>query len=340
MQTPSTPLTPPLISVVTVTASDFANMRRTLRHLRAQTIADQIELILVAPSNEAIADREPDELKGFARTEIIAVGPIDNVDHAAADGIHRATAPVVALVEDHAYPEPGWAAAMVEAHQGPWAAVGSTMVNANPQNSLSWINLLIAYGPWTDKMQKSGSAVADKVIEVDALPGHNISYKRDVLVEYGDALVNALGRSGELPNALTKRGHRFALATGARLAHANPSLLSSTADLRFSAGRLYGAKRAEAGGWSPVQRALYTLGGPLIPLVRFRRLRQELFGDGQRREIAGRVQPALLLGLVLDGLGQMAGYAAGPGSTPDKLATFEMDRPQHLTRRDQESLRE
>ena len=333
----------PSISVVTVTAGDFANVRRTLRHLRAQTVANQIELILVAPSDEAVADREPGELEGFARVEIITVGPIDNVDHAAADGIHRATAPVVALVEDHAYPEPGWAAAMIAAHSGPWAAVGSTMVNANPQNPLSWTNLLIAYGPWTDTMtdkMKGAEAQEEAVVEVDALPGHNISYKRDVLVEYGDALANALGRSGELPNALTKRGHRFALATGARLAHANPSLFSSTADLRFSAGRLYGAKRAEQGNWSPAQRLLYTLGGPLIPLVRFRRLRQELFGDGQRREIAGRVQPALLLGLVLDGLGQMAGYAAGAGSTPDKLATFEMDRPQHLTRRDQQALRQ
>ncbi len=332
------------LSVVTVTASNFANVRRTLRHLRAQTIADQIELILVAPSLEAIGDREPHELDGFARVDIVAVGPVDNVDHAAAHGVQRATAPIVALVEDHAYPEPGWAAAMAAAHEGPWAAVGSTMVNANPQNPLSWTNLLIAYGPWTDtmvdKIKGAEAQVKEAVVEVDALPGHNISYKRDVLIEYGDALANALGRSGELPNALTKRGHRFALAMAARLAHANPSLFSSTADLRFSAGRLYGAKRAEAGGWSPVQRALYTLGGPLIPFVRFRRLRQELFGDGQRREIASRVQPALLLGLVLDGLGQMAGYAAGPGSTPEKLATFEMDRPQHLTRQDQQALRE
>ena len=51
-----------------------------------------------------------------------------------------------------------------------------------------------------------------------------------------------------------------------------------------------------------------------------------------------RVFPALLLGLVIDGLGEMVDYAAGAGDATETLAVFEMDRVQHLTKADQRRL--
>lgn len=313
------------LTVVVVTPSNFANIRRTIRHLQAQTIVEQIELILVASSTEAIADGGDADLAGFGRQQTLTIGPITNVDRAAAAGVFHATTPIVALIEDHAFPAPGWAAAMVAAHQGEWAAVGSTMENANPQSLLSWINLLIAYGPWTEPATDG---------EVATLPGHNISYKREYLLAYGDTLGAALERGGELPNALRKKGHRFYLAAAAKLSHLNPSRLTSTADLRFSAGRLYGATRAADEGWSWLKRLLYIVSGPLIPLVRIRRFRQELFANHKRAHLRPRIWPALLLGLIFDAAGQMVGYGWGPGKTAEKLAVFEMDRPQHLTPQD------
>jgi hypothetical protein len=57
-------------------------------------------------------------------------------------------------------------------------------------------------------------------------------------------------------------------------------------------------------------------------------------GEERRAALGPRIYPALLAGLVLDGLGQMAGYAFGPGGAPAELATFEMDRGQHLDAHD------
>lgn len=319
------------LSVIVVTPERFSSLRRTVRHLREQTVQDQIELIIVAPSEEALGDLEPGELGGFHSVQHVTVGPIRNVDKAAAHGVPASHAPVVAFVEDHAYPTPGWAEALLEAHEGPWGVVGSLMLNANPGSMLSWTNLLIAYGPWT--APAAGGEMA-------ALPGHNISYKRDLLTQYGENLEQKLGRDGGLLESLQAQGHRLYLEPEAGIYHANPSLLSSTSGLRFDAGRLYGATRAEQHGWSPAQRLLYIAGGPLIPLVRFKRLREELFGDGRRDELRPRVFPALMLGLVLDGLGQMAGYAFGPGGTTERLALFEMDRPRHLTPADRKALAE
>lgn len=274
-------------------------------------------------------DLDPAEAEDFCRVRTVAAGPISNVDRAAAHGIRQATAPVVALVEDHAYPEPGWASAIVRAHEGPWAAVGSAVTNANPATLLSWANLLIPYGRWSEPAERG---------ETDMVSRHNVSFKRAVLMAYGDDLEHMLGREGGLLEDLRANGHRFYLEPQARYAHANPSRLASTFELRFSAGRLYGANRAAKGRWSLGRRLLYALGGPLIPLVRFRNIQRELFQAGRHGTLAPRVYPALLLALAFDGAGQVVGYLGGPGQTEHKLAMFEYDRLRHLTQRDRNRL--
>ena len=68
---------------------------------------------------------------------------------------------------------------------------------------------------------------------------------------------------------------------------------------------------------------LYAAGAPLIPLVRFARISREL-----RRPPRPplRVPPVVLVGLVLDGVGQFLGYAFGAGDTRRKLSRFEHHR--------------
>lgn len=317
----------PALSVIVVTPDRFRNIRRTVHHLRAQTARRQIELVIVAPSIEAVEDRVPAETEGFGAVRIVPAGPIPNVDLAAAEGVLRASAPVVAIVEDHAFPEPEWVAALIEAHQGPWAAVGSVLVNANPGRMLSWTNLLLAYG-WYLGNAREGPAAT--------LPAHNVSFKREVLLPYGDRLPARFGRAGGLLDDLKAQGHRFYLVSKARIAHVNPSTWASTAELRINAGRLYGATRARQQGWSPLRRLIYTLSAPLIPVIRLVRLRSELYGGS----VPLSLYPALLTGVLLDAVGQMAGYAFGPGNSLDTLATFEMDRMQHITAAERAALAE
>ncbi len=311
----------PAISVVVVTPARFANVRRTLRHLRAQTVQGRIELVLVAPDRASIADAAPYELRGFHSAVIVEAGPISDVEKAAALGIHRAGADIVGLVEDHAFAEPEWAEAMIAAHEGPWVAVASTIVNANPRRTLSWSNLLVAYGASVEPVQEG---------ERSAIPGHNLSYKRAALAAFGDTLRDRLGREGGLLDALRANGGRFLLSAQARVHHINPSTLAATTEVRVNGGRLYAARRAAGAGWNPLKRALYVLGGPLIPFVRYSRVTRELFGDGRRSELARRTAPAIFAGLVLDAAGQMLGYAFGEGRSRSVLTHFELDRMLHI----------
>lgn len=315
------------LSVVVVAPERFANVRAVVASLRAQTVQRRIELVVVAPEAGSLADAEPGELDGFHAVRTLAVGPVSNVDHATAPGLLLAQAPVVATIEDHAFPEPDWAERLLEVWRagGPWGAVGSAIINANPGSALSWTNMLIAYGQWGE--DRPGGPVA-------WLPAHNVSMRRDLLEPYRDRLPDLMGREGLLLKDVLQMGHRFAFAQRARIHHVNPSTLGSTASLRFDAGRLYAARRAADERWSAVKRAAYVVGGPLIPLLRFKRLRSELPRGRRPRGATGPIEPGLLLGLAFDAAGQMAGYAFGPGGAPGRLAVFEMDRMRHVTLRD------
>jgi hypothetical protein len=50
------------------------------------------------------------------------------------------------------------------------------------------------------------------------------------------------------------------------------------------------------------------------------------------------VLPVLTLGLVLDAIGQMVGYLAGPGDSAAWLAEFEYDRLRHVSDGDRRML--
>ncbi|MCZ2837702.1 hypothetical protein [Modestobacter sp. VKM Ac-2985] len=325
--------TGPALSIVVVSPHDFAHVRRTVRHLREQDDADQLELVLVATTEAAVADARPSELVGFAATRTVAVGAIPNVDRAAARGVLAASADLVAVIEDHAYVAPGWVRAVLAAYRdAPWVSVGSVMENANPDSSLSWANLVLGYGWWIDP------AAAGEMRDV---PSHNGSYRRAALAAFGEELPDLMVRGGGLHDRLRADGGRMFLAADARIAHVNPSTLPATADLRVNAGRLYGDERRRQERWPAAKRVLYAVAAPLIPAVRFRRIRAEHLAPGREHaRLFPRALPGMIAALVLDAAGQALGYLRGAGRAPEVLAVFEMDRMQHLRRRDRERLAE
>ncbi|MGH2957081.1 MAG: glycosyltransferase, partial [Solirubrobacterales bacterium] len=249
----------PDMSVVIVTDS-LETIAKPLRNLRAQTIADRLELVLVAPRGTEL-DVDALELQPLWQTLLVEIDDIRSLAWAREPGIRAARAPIVALAESHTYHEPRWAEALVEAHRGPWAAVGPAIANANPTFASSWASLIVDYGPW---VEPEGSA------EMADLPGHNSSYKRSILTSYGPELKQLLEAETLLHEDLRRKGHRLWMEPGARVTHLNVTLPSSWVGERVGAGRRFGAARAA--NWSWAHRLLYAAASPLIPLVRLRRM--------------------------------------------------------------------
>src|SRR5262245_35469354 len=162
----------PDLSVILLTPDNFESIRRTISCLLLQTAKDRMEIVIVAPSAKAL---NPDAslLQQFEKHNVVEIGRIESIGSAYAAGVRQASSAVIALSEEHSFPQKGWAEALLLAHKGPWAAVGPVIGNANPENLISWADLYIGYGGWLEPIEEG---------IVNHLPGHNSSYKRDLLL--------------------------------------------------------------------------------------------------------------------------------------------------------------
>src|SRR5262245_18353145 len=109
----------------------------------------QLELVIVAPS-EAALNLDIIDTASFHLVRLVEMDEITSTGRAIAAGVRAATAPVVAYAEEHSYPAPDWAEALIKAHRQPWAVVGVAMANANPSNKVSWASLYTDFGPWVE----------------------------------------------------------------------------------------------------------------------------------------------------------------------------------------------
>jgi len=307
----------PALSVVLPMPRGYDAIRATVRSLEAQSSRDLLELVIVAPSARAL-DLGQSELTWCRHIRIVDSGTMTSLGAAYAAGVRGATAPVVALAEDHSYPAPEWAKALIERHGEPWGAVGPVVANANPGNAFGDAAYYMGYGRWAGGIPSG---------DIDDVPGHNSSYKRSILLDHGSELSALLEVETILHWRLRTEGYRLYLEPAARTNHHNPSTLMFLLKQSFHYGRLFAAARARE--WPGRRRALYTAASVLIPVVRLWRV-----GPQVRRTIGAgglaRVLPALIIGLITSAFGEMIGYAWGPGGAKSRLFTLECARDRHV----------
>jgi hypothetical protein len=306
----------PLLSVVLTAGPLRDRAEAVLRELAAQTVAGRIEVVVVD-----LASRGARRLTGPAGLAITEVPSADrSMEAGRAEGVRRARAPIVALIEDHAHPAPDWAAALLDAHAGPWDAVGYGIDVANPDGWVSRGALLTEYGTTTHPARRR---------RVASLPSYNVSYKRDVLLSFGGQLETLLATELEMRGAFAARGLRMLLEPRAVVAHESIPSLRGIAGANFAYGRRLGAGRARTWGW--VRRAVWALGSPLsAPAVRGFRLTRAL---GRRRRAWRRVPaalPVLAVAYSAEALGESVGYVGGPGEAVRAQWQWEMEIPRAI----------
>jgi hypothetical protein len=310
----------PALSVVLITPDSFETIRRTVKCLARQTVRDRIELVIVAPEDARI-DVDEALVAPLAGVRVIRMASLTPTGPGRAAGIRGASAPIVAFGEEHCFPSTTWAEALLAAHAEEVAAVGPAMHNANPDSIVSWADFLIGYGPWAAPIARH---------EPEYLPGHNSSYKRAVLVDYGEKLETLMEAETVLMWDLRGKGHRLVLEPAAQTAHTNFGLWSSWLPVMFLNGRAFADTRST--GWPLVRRLVFVAASPIIPLVRLGRTLGHARRLGRGAPFLARIIPTLTIGLVLDGIGQMAGYALGAGGAHAKLAAYEWHRMKHTRR--------
>jgi hypothetical protein len=292
---------------------EFETIRTTVEHLLAQTARQQLELVIVAPSAEVLRpDRR--ELRGFGRVRVVEADTPGSLAEAQAAGVRAARTPAIAFAETHCFPEPGWAAALIEAHRHPHAAVGVAFGNANPERVTSWANFFVDFGPWVDPVPDG---------PVDSLSHHNTSYKRSLLLDYEDELSAMLEAETVMQWDLRARGHELYLEPAAKTEHMNMTRILPSLHVHLLHSCTFAAIRARS--WSPLRRLLYAVGSPLIVGVRLPRAVRDLRRAGPSGLLPRALIPMLAIASAC-AAGELIGYASRRRATGRRYVTYELHR--------------
>ncbi len=306
----------PSLSAIIITNGPYDNVRRSLGYLKAQTLANEMEVIMVTSTPDQLKPEES-ELNCFHSWHIVDIDEITSIGQGYMAGIKQAQSTIIALSQDHAFPDSRWAELFIRAHQQPWAAVGPKMSNGNPDSMISWADFYISYGEWAHPLS-SGS--------VRHLPGHNSSYKRDILTEFSAELEELLEAESILHRRLKSRGYELFLESGTCTQHINYTTWRSWLQKRYYQGRQFMSTWAKS--WSWPRRLLMIFATPLIACLRLWRLLRHI-GRGKGFVFFLYLIPALVAGLMAEGAGQALGCAAGRGNYSRKLIKYEFDRLKH-----------
>lgn len=302
-------MTPRLTVVLAVDA--FSTARRITAALLEQTIAAQIELVLVGPA-VVIPD---EELKGLGAVRALRHSGLD-LAGARAAGTLAATAPVIYIAETHAFPRPAALEILTESIEAGAAAVMPRFANANPATARSWASLFSTYGGFVDRNPR----------QLRHVSLHNGAFRADVLARVAadpDDLVYGIGLSREL------RAERLSMryVPEAVVDHENVASVRGVLVDRLLGSRIAAGLRARR--WGTPRRALYVLGAPLLPVPLVARILRSPAWRERRRELPRGTATVLALSTVLVAVGELMGYVAGVGRASERHVPLELHRERY-----------
>lgn len=264
-------MTDPELSVVVVTRDTAHTLGPILSALGEQTAANRLEAVIVAPDREAGTPGGA-VVEAFAAWQVVAVGPVENRGRAAASGVRAARAPVVALTENHCFPDPEWAERTIRLHrERGWDALGPAVENANPETTLSVCLHAAGYGLFPARGEGGPR---------EELPLHNSSFRREALEDVDADLEYLMADERRLHATLVARGRTLYFEPSVVKRHINEATWSLLGGLAFDLGRRYGGLRARE--WPLWRRVAYGMACPLLTVPIFRRQRSLLPADAAR----------------------------------------------------------
>ena len=216
-----------------------------------------------------------------------------------AHGLKAGTGRILALLEDHEIAEPGWARAVVTAHEGDEAGIGGSIGNA-VDSALNWAVYFCDFCRYQNPVPEGPTDFAS-----DA----NTSYKREDLFSvqpvwdesFREVVVNGAfreaGKSVVLTPSIVALQNRRNLTLGQALKE------------RFVWGRSFAATRNRS--LSGAKRAVYALASPILPFLLFLRFFRITKARGQNMSALMRSSPLIILLLLTWSVGEATGYVSG-----------------------------
>ncbi len=294
-------MTPP-VSVVVATTQPWPEILPCLESLREDAEAIGAELIVADGDGHGLAQDH-----GFSRVQHI-ISPGRSVFELRGLGIAAATAPVVAITEDHCVVGERWLSRVVEAHRSApdAAAIGGVVENGATTRLVDWANFLIIFAPVLAPLARGRG----QEISLQA----NISYKRDRLPppDPEKGIMEML-----LNRTLAARGETLVADERLIVSHVQSHGWAGTLAAHFHNGRSIAGYRQPS--LTPAWRVARLGSCALLPAHLTWRVVRAVVA---KRRLCGTTAAALPIVTLLaccHAAGELTGYLAGPGRSPLQL---------------------
>lgn len=298
------PLSTAALSVVVPSVNGWANLDGCLAALGREREMAQMEVLVperCGPSvRDAIARRYP-------WVRVLPVPNDTSIPEMRARAFRLATAPTVAVIEDHILVPASWARQMIEGRTKTARVIGGGLVNAATDRTVDWAAWFCEYS------QLAAPATPGPA---KWLTGNNTAYDRDLLEEFR-SVVEAGRWENVLHDAFRRRGIGLWNRPDIVVQHKMHCSVGGYLSQRFLFARAFaGARLGDAGA---ARRFCYGLLALALPPVLFGRIVIRVWRGGRHRRELIRSLPLLAIFVSAWGLGEVTGSWFGAGDALAKV---------------------
>jgi hypothetical protein len=294
------------LSVVVVAFNDPPLLTRCLEALSLETRGHDVETLVV--SNRQRAEDHLSEQPGsaFGGVRWIQVAPGTTIPRMRTMGIARSHGDIVALIEDDCVVQSGWRAALLASHRMPAAAVGGAVEPGPYRRALDWAVYFCDYGRFMLPLA-AGPAVA--------LPGNNVSYKRDSLRALPATLAEEF-QEMFVHREWQRQGVPMRTEPAIVVTNVNSWTLAHLTVIPYHHARAFAGRRF---GDQPLwRRGMMSLLALLLPALKILRIVRETVS--RRRRFRALVLALPFIGVLETSwsIGESVGYLRGPGDSASR----------------------
>jgi glycosyltransferase involved in cell wall biosynthesis len=288
------------LSIVCASGAGGEFLFKTLAALRPQVEEHGAELIVV----DRVGGEQLERVRREHPEARVIAPELDHrpgVPELRAIGLEAATGEIVAVIEEHTRPNPGWVRAVLDNFTDADAAIGGPILDDAYPRRRDWVVYFSEYHnympPWTEA-------------EYFHLNGANIAYSREKVLRHRDVLGSGWWEAGLHPLLAGEGRFRSIPAMGAH--HMGPFDYGYYLRQRYLLSRVWGAtQRARVGIGS---RLAHILAAPIFPLFLLARMTRSVLDKGRLAGQFVRTLPLLVPAVFAYTWGEFLGYLVGPGT--------------------------
>ncbi|GMV10338.1 MAG TPA: glycosyltransferase [Gemmatimonadaceae bacterium] len=294
----------PALSVVVPSVNGFDDLSATLGALERQRLDVPLEVLVVDRLGPALREQVRSR---FPHVRILEVPSDATIPDMRARAFREATAPSVAVIEDHVIVPDGWAKALLAAQTPSTPVVAGAVENAATERLVDWAAYLCEYSHCTPPLPAG---------PVEWLTGNNVVYPRELLERYR-GVAESGGWENRLHDALKGDGIVLTCRPEIVVGHKMHYTVGLYMSQRYLYSRSYAGARMHGAGVA--KRLLMGAASLALPPLLFWRTVSRIRAKGRHTSELVRSLPLIALFVVAWAVGEAVGSVAGAGDSLSRV---------------------